>query len=163
MGRVGNKRSDHRWRAPDGTIWPSELEYNVYAACLQDERINVRACDERDTFSYATKVRSGRCTECGSSQCVQDRTYQPDLYIWTTDEDNGFFVEVKGFMRAARRSQIAALLRQSPTLDLRFVIGSSKTRATKKLLMWEYIEKYYKRPWIEWSGQLPETWINDTK
>lgn len=51
------------------------------------------------------------------------------------------------------------MLKQHPQLDLRFIIKSTRTRATNKLAMWEYIDRYFKRPWVEWQGELPDAWI----
>jgi len=158
MGKVGTKRSDHRWRAPDGTVWDSKFEWRVYDD-LRRAGIAVRKCSERDSISYSTKVRSGRCVACGGGTVVQDRSYTPDLHVWQGPGDgDGIWLEVKGHMQPSRRSQLREVVKQNPELDLRFILYSANTKATKKLRLWEYIEKYLKRPVIVWQGEFPNEW-----
>lgn len=158
MGRVGSKKSDRRWKAPDGSLWDSKVEWNVYDTLRKQEDLEVRRCDERDTLSYTTPVRSGRCVVCGADGVVQERTYTPDLCVRSRESGHTVLLEVKGFMHSSRRSQLRAAIRQNPDADVRFVLQSKYTKATKKLKLYQYIDKYMKVPWIIWEGEYPDAW-----
>jgi hypothetical protein len=123
----------------------------------------VRRCDKGgdDTFPYTTSVRAGQCNDCGSVAIVQHRTYTPDFHIVRKakgSNDRGYYLEVKGHFPGPQRNLVRAFLEANGQgLDLRILLQRDG-KATPKLMMSEYIEKYIKVPWHVWDGQLPKDW-----
>src|SRR5580765_855016 len=82
--RTGTKRSDFRWTAPDGTIWASRFEYEVFVA-LKEQGYEVRKTTKEDSLRYTSGIVSGKCAECGSGRVVQERSFTADLFVSTED------------------------------------------------------------------------------
>src|SRR5579859_6799558 len=68
--KVGTKRHDMRWLAPDGTEWDSKLEYAVFLEYSRSGQ-NIRRAGEEDRLFYTSPVRNGACTQCDSCEVVQ--------------------------------------------------------------------------------------------
>src|SRR5579885_1009284 len=50
--RIGTHRRDMRWEAPDGSVWASRFEYEVYRG-LKESGVAVRRTDEQDRLFYS--------------------------------------------------------------------------------------------------------------
>lgn len=170
--RVGNKRRDMRWEAPDGTIWASRFEYAVYST-LKAQGYNVRKSTAEDRFPYTDPVTNGRCLECNSARCVTDRGYTPDLFIGPPGEDLGpaservrggdantpwgYFIEAKGYLRSDRRSLLRSFRKSWPSLNFRLVVQRDY-KVTAKLTIAQWAVKYLRVPVTVWDGRLPDDW-----
>lgn len=126
--RVGTKRSDRRWLAPDGTIWASKFEYQVYDALVRhfasNTRVSVERCGSDCTLGYNSAVKNGRCKKCGDVCVVQERTYTPDIRIVRTSESGEqrtTYIEAKGYFEGSKRSLFRQVLKTHQSLDIRIV------------------------------------------
>ncbi len=149
--KAGQKRSDKRFWASDGTEWASKWEHDVYEYILQ-QGVIVRKCDERDSFSYNEPQSRQHCLACGSTDIVQARVYTPDLHVTPVptgeDSDNrGYYVEAKGYFRQSQRALFARFLKERKDIDLRLVFERDGT-ATSKLSWSEYSARYFKIPTV---------------
>ena len=155
--RVGKKRSDMRWMDPEGEIWASKFEYGVYAA-LKSSGVSVRRCGKSDSLSYQSKVTSGRCQTCSSTDVVTERTYTPDLFVvpHNRDPEDGYYVEAKGYLRSERRTLLRSFRKTRPTTRLRMVV--MRDYPVGKGTLTEWVTKYLKIPVHIWNGKLPEDW-----
>ena len=167
--RVGTKKRDMRWQAPDGTVWASRFEYAVYST-LKEKGYDVRKTTEQDRMAYTSPVSSGRCRGCGSDDVVTERHYTPDLFVvprrgkqragLTTDPTNpkrsGYYLEAKGYLRAERRTLLRAFRKTGPSCDLRLVIQRDYPVGKSTLTGWA--TRLMKVPVAVWNGDLPEEW-----
>ena len=156
--RVGSKRSDRRWEDPEGGLWDSKFEWEVYLG-LRNNGYRVRRCDESDTFAYDTRVAKGRCLECQSDAVVQGRTYTADLFVVEHKEGvarGRYLVECKGYFPAAKRSLFRAVASQLPDVDLRIIFESNRRLRGTKMTPVEYIHRYCK-------NVVPGVWDKTTK
>ena len=160
MPRVGSKRSDRRWRAPDGTVWASKFEWAVYDS-LKRSGYNIRRCGEGDTVSYTEPKANARCMVCGNRECVQDRTYTPDLFLSRDGgkKSDGYFIEVKGYFRREKRQLFRCLRNSRPDINLRLILEADHWVTKGKTRMSDYCERYLKTtPYHIWDGDIPEEW-----
>ncbi len=162
MGRLSKKRSDKRWKDDEGHVWASKLELEVFTGLSRDPSFSVRRCsaEEGDTFNYTSPVRSAKCLGCGSDECVQERTYTPDLFVYpktSRGKDRGYYLEVKGHFPGPQRNLLRCFLKTGPSIDLRILLQRDG-RATRGLTMLEYCHKFLKIPVHVWDGQLPKGW-----
>ena len=160
MPRVGSRRSDRRWKAPDGEIWPSKFEWEVYDA-LKQRGVNVRRCDSGDTITYHQPRPNVECLECGSSKCSQTRTYTPDLHILRPrgrgGESRGYYIEVKGYFREEKRRLFRCLRNDRKDIDLRCIFASNHWVKKGKTRLSDYFSRYVKNtPYHFWDGDIPE-------
>lgn len=144
--RKGQKRSDRRWIAEDGSEWDSKFEWSVFEG-LRSNGYRVRRCNESDSIAYHSPVKQGRCLECGSSSVVQERTYTADLYVVEgTAEDPGckYLIECKGYFPSPKRSLFRALSAGLQGTGLRIVFESNQRLRGTKMTPVEYIQRYCK-------------------
>lgn len=143
--RVGTKRSDRRWEAPDGTIWASKFEWQVYDAIVRhyasDKSVSVERCGPDCSLGYHSTVKNGRCTQCGSVCVVQERTYTPDIRIVRTSEQGQqrvTYIEAKGYFEGSKRSLFRQVLKTHQSLDIRLVAERDHwvTKGKSKLSDW---------------------------
>lgn len=168
--RIGTKRRDMRWEA-EGQVWDSRFEYEVFRG-YRDAGIKIRRCTEADSLRYTAPVRNGVCTECHSRGVVTEHTYTPDFFV-SVGEANargaantgvsspGYYLEVKGYLRADRRSLLRALRKALPDVDLR-LIAQRDYRVTKQLNLIGWAGKFLKCPAVVWSGGVPR-WLGERK
>lgn len=161
--RVGTKRSDLRCKAPDGSIWASSFEYDIYAA-LRDSGVRVRRAEEADSLSYSTPVKLGKCAGCGSDSVVQERTYTPDLVVvpaGSVADSGGYLIETKGYFPGPKRNLFRQICAQRRDVDLRLVVQHDLwvTRGKTKLSDWA---KRYKIKFHVWDGDLPSDWKEES-
>jgi hypothetical protein len=155
--RVGTKKRDMRWEAPDGIVWASRFEYEVYTA-LKEKGVSVERTEPgKDTLKYHNKVRSARCITCGSCDVVQDRTYTPDLLVGSKRGRKLFYIEAKGYLRAERRSLLRAFRQSRPEIDMRLVVQKDH-KITKTMTIVQWAERYLKIPVHVWNGDIPDAW-----
>jgi predicted nuclease of restriction endonuclease-like RecB superfamily len=89
------------------------------------------------------------------------RTYTPDFKIRRRD-GSYFFVEYKGYLRPEDKTKMAAVRKQYPNLDIRFVFMKANKPSYKGA-------KTTYADWAEKNGYLwaeltiPEEWLNETK
>ena len=162
MSRVGSKRGDQRWEDPEtGEVWPSQFEWEVYTA-LKAGGNAVRRCDSGDTISYSEPRPNVSCLECGSSQCAQNRTYTPDIFLLPKTapaNSGGYYIEVKGYFRDEKRKLFRCLRASRPDIDLRIVFGSDHWVTRGKTKLSNYFDRYVKNtPYHIWDGDIPEGW-----
>jgi hypothetical protein len=155
MGRkVGFKRSDRRYQSDDGQLWDSEFEWKVFNG-LRSNGYRIRRCDEGDTVSYHTPVKQGRCVECGSNDCVQERTYTPDIFVVESPcrsaTGRNYYIECKGYFPAEKRSLLRAVAGQSKGVDLRIVFERLVSLKGTKGTNVDYVHKYLKIPVGVWD------------
>lgn len=160
--RVGTKRRDMRWLAPDGVIWDSKFECEVFNAYGR-AGIKVRKTDESDSVAYTRPVRNGLCTQCSAREVVSEHTYTPDLHAVpekagtaSLDNEQPYYLEAKGYLRAERRSLLRALCKARPDLRLRLLVQRDY-KVTAKLTISEWARKYLRIPVAVWTGK-PPTW-----
>lgn len=169
--RVGTKRSDMRWLAPDGTVWASRFEYAVYSK-LKERGYDVRKTSEQDRMAYASPVVSGRCLQCGTDRVVTERHYTPDLFVVPRRADEasragliedptspgryGYYLEAKGYLRSERRSLLRAFRKTGPRCDLRLVLQRDYPVGKSTLSGWA--TRLMKVPVHIWDGDIPESW-----
>lgn len=161
MSRVGNRRSDRRWKDPEGNIWPSKFEWEVYDTLLRSG-VNVRRCDKSDTITYYQPKPNVECLDCGSSRCSQTRTYTPDLHITTEGgggHSHGYYIEVKGYFREEKRRLFRCLRQSRKDIDIRCVFASDHWVKKGKTRLSDYFSKYVKNtPFCFWNGDIPGDW-----
>ena len=160
--RVGNKRSDRRWVDDAGDLWASKFEWEVYTTLKAIGR-NVRRCNSTDTISYTEPKPNVSCLECGSSNCAQNRTYTPDLFLIpqaATSDSDGYYIEVKGYFRDEKRKLFRCLRKARPDIDLRVIFASNHWVTRPKSRLSDYFTRYLKNtPFCFWQGgDIPEEW-----
>lgn len=160
--KVGVKRRDMRWSAPDGTEWDSKFEYAVFLG-YKEAGLDVRRTTEQDSLFYTRPVRNGACTKCDSCEVVSRHRYTPDLYAGSKDDRQrsglqapGYYVEAKGYLRAEQRSLLRALRKARPDVDLRLIVQRDY-KVTSKLTITEWARKYLRVRAVVWTGRVP-TW-----
>jgi len=69
---------------------------------------------------------------------VQGRTYTPDIFVDTGEGSSGFYIEVKGYLPAAKRYLLRCVKECYPSLDLLLILQSnhSVTKGKTRLLDW---------------------------
>ncbi len=88
---------------------------------------------------------------------VLQRSYNPDFEI----VDHGFFIETKGRLDRDSKAKMAAVKKQHPNIDIRFVFmyPNKKIAGTKQThAQWAERNGFL---WAE--GVAPESWFNETK
>ena len=159
--RVGTKRRDMRWRAPDGTEWDSRFEYEVFLAYTA-AGFQTRKATEQDCVTYSRPVRNGVCRKCGALEVATQHRYTPDLFVIPPHAGKRggmaqlgpFSLEVKGYLRAERRSLLRALCKAQPNLHLRLLVQRDY-QVTKSLSLTEWARKFLHIPVAVWTGQPP--------
>lgn len=166
---MGTERKDHRWLSADGQEWDSRFEAQVYEGIHKSgqakvERTTKGKPGESDTLLYTVPVRDATCSACGASQVSKRRNYTPDLRLPDAPaRDNGvfshtgFYVEVKGYLRANERSLLRAFCKARPDIDLRFVFQRDFRIGAGTAISW--VTKFLKRPACVWTGRLPDEWL----
>jgi hypothetical protein len=156
--RVGTKKTDTRWQAPDGTVWASRFEFAVFTK-LKEAGYNVRKTTEQDRFAYTSPVKGGKCTVCASHDVVTERTYTPDLFVvpaGAASDDEGYFIEAKGYLRSERRALLRSFRKTGPRIDLRLVVQRDYKVGKSTLVGWA--TRLLKVPVHVWNGDLPNEW-----
>lgn len=157
--RTGTKRRDTRWTAPDQSVWASRFEYEVYLA-LKAQGYEVRKTTEKDSLRYTHPVRNGRCLQCGSGRVVSEHSYTPDLFVSTgraaDNQPSGYYLEVKGYLRAPRRALLRSFHKARPDIDIRFIAQRDYAVGATTLTGWA--KKFLKSPVHIWDGKLPAEW-----
>lgn len=159
--KVGTKRRDMRWLAPDGTEWDSKFEYEIFLA-YEKEGKSARRTTEQDSLLFTRPVRNGACTECESCTVVSRHRYTPDLYVGAEDnrefgglQATSYYVEAKGYLRAEQRSLLRSLRKARPDVDLRLIVQRDY-KVTKSLTITEWARKYLRVRAVVWAGRVPE-------
>lgn len=155
-----------RWQSPDGTIWASRFEYEVFLALGEQLDASGRTvtptCRGGDhTFVYTDKVAGAACEHCGSTDIGKARSYTPDFFVHrkagVLADGGGYYIEAKGFIRSERRRLLRAFRRARPDIDLRLLLQRDY-KVTSSLTMLQWCEKYLKCPAEVWRGKLPAKW-----
>lgn len=161
--RVGTKRRDMRWKAPDGTVWDSRFEYEVYLG-FKERGISVRKLEApKDSLDYTSPVRGAECAKCGSNAVVQRRSITFDLLAVQEagggPERRSYRVEAKGYLRAPRRRLLRCFRQAWPSVDLRLVLQADYKVGKGTVLEW--CAKYLKCPAFVWKGpeSIPNSWV----
>lgn len=158
--RVGTKRSDTRWLAPDGSIWDSRYEYVVWLAYVAADR-KIRRTSKSDSFSFTLPIRSASCDACGSTEVGQRRTYTPDFYVDSEDTERstvGYYIESKGYLRPKQRALLRSFYKAHPNAPVRFLLQRNYP-ATKTSSIVQWFNKFLKTAKVAvWNGSIPEGW-----
>lgn len=90
---------------------------------------------ERSRFDYTTPVTNGSCEACGeqSKRVVQRRYRTLDIAL-----ANGIIVEVKGKFAPGIRTYMRELIKQHPSIDIRFIFmrdGWQNNKTKKRTYM----------------------------
>ena len=103
---------------------------------------------------------SGVCPKCGSREVAQEHRYTPDLFVSTAGRvgeaataNAGYYIEVKGYLRAERRSLLRAFRKAWPKSDLRLVVYRDYKVGKSTLTGWA--TKFLKVPVHVWDGKVP--------
>jgi hypothetical protein len=167
---MGKSSKDHRWLSPNGEEWDSRFEFQVYESIHNSGQAPVRRCTkdkrkESDTLVYTMPVRDASCDACKSTEVSKRRTYTPDLYspdAYGRDDrvysHAGFYIEIKGYLRADQRALLRAFCKARPDIDLRIVFQRDFKVGSGTATSW--VSKYLKRPCCIWKGRLPEEWVS---
>lgn len=178
--RVGTKRSDLRWQSPNGELWDSRLEAEIYESAKAD-KIPVRRClkglpgkPDSDTLEYWS-AGTGRlsCRACGSADVGQLRRYTADLVlgtrvlptgsgdeVHTPDSAGRCYIDIKGFVRSNKRSLLRAFHKARPEIDLRLILERDyKISKTSSFAQW--CNRTLRVPYVLWNGHFPSStdWI----
>lgn len=165
--RVGTKRRDMRWQA-EGQEWDSRLEYEVFRV-YRDAGYNIRRCTAEDSVRYTRPVRNGVCNACGAVSVDSVHSYTADFFVFAGPKAEGgqsaaadaavasagHYLEVKGYLRADRRSLLRALRKARPDVDLR-LIAQRDYRVTKTATLTQWARRYLRCPAILWNGGVPD-------
>jgi hypothetical protein len=159
-----------RWLSPDGQEWDSKFEWQVYESLHKSGQTTIRrtgkayAAGQSDTFVYTMPVRDATCNACQSTEVSKRRQYTPDLCAPDAHHGDdrsyshsGFYIEIKGYLRAEQRSLLRAFCKARPDIDLRFILQRDFKVGTGTAVSW--ITKYLKRPVTVWRGRLPDEWL----
>lgn len=155
--RVGTKRRDMRWESPDGALWDSRFEYEVHDGFQRSaSRGKVRRTEQggRDTFSYSVPVRNATCDSCGQAKVSKHRHLTPDLFHDGTDANGhkgSYFIETKGYLRAAERSLLRAFCKARQDVSLR-ILYQRDFPVSKSLTITQWTAKFLKIPFAVWPG-----------
>lgn len=160
-GRIGTKARDMRFMGPDGQEYASRFEYVVFDAYRRSGTPCRRTIKgSRDTLSYTLPVRNATCGSCGSDKIGQQRKYTPDLFHDGDPErggEQGYFIEVKGYLRAPQRSLLRAFCKARPDVNLRFILQRDFP-ISKSSTISVWISRFLKKKWVVWDGKIPEKW-----
>jgi len=168
-------RNDYRYTAEDGSVWDSKYEHAVYTNLLaQNILVDRGRRGPIDTFPYFQYTKSGLCRDCGSTKVGKQRSYTPDLFRHTVrpesenSRDQGYWIEVKGYIRAPERSLLRSFVKERPDVDLRFIFQRDfyVTKPTAKrpdgLRITTWALRFLQARSIVWDGKgkltLPEGW-----
>lgn len=165
--RVGTKRRDMRWEA-EGQTWDSRLEYEVYRV-YRDAGYDIRRCTEQDSVRYTRPVRNGLCNGCGSNEVDSVHSYTADFFVSANQKATGqqpsgnatpvaaagHYLEVKGYLRADRRSLLRALRKARPDVDMR-LIAQRDYKVTRTATLTQWARKYLRCPSALWTGAVPD-------
>lgn len=152
-----------RFRAPDGSEWDSKFEWQVYDQYLRsDDAGEVRRTVQgsSDTLSYTVPVRNATCDSCGQTEVSKHRRYTPDIFYdgrGTNRHESAFFIETKGYLRAAERSLLRAFCKARKDIDLR-IIYQRDFPVNKQLSITQWTAKYLKIPYAVWQGKVVTEW-----
>lgn len=72
------------------------------------------------TLQYSKKIRQGMCTDCSSTEVVQQLKYTPDFIL-----TNGNVIEYKGRLTSKDRSKLIAVKKANPDVNLKLLFGSN--------------------------------------
>ncbi len=98
---------------------------------------------------------------CGSRECVQDRSYTPDLFLIPEggDAKSGYYIEAKGYFRREKRTLFRCMRNTRPDIAVRLVLEADHWVTKGKSRMTDYAARYLKTtPTHVWDGDLPEDW-----
>lgn len=163
-GKIGTKRRDMRFRAPDGSEWDSKFEWQVYDEYLRSaegRKIRRTIQGGPDTLSYSVPVRNATCNSCGSAEVSKQRRYTPDMVydgLGAAGDLGTYFIETKGYLRAPERSLLRAFCKARQDVSLR-IIYQRDFPVNKKLSITQWTAKYLKIPYAVWAGSVPVKWI----
>jgi hypothetical protein len=174
--RKGKKRSDMRWIAPDGSVFDSRFEYEVYKAGV-DAKVPIRRTTKgkpdgagSDTVSYWHPSRGGSCRACGSAEVGTSRSFTADiLYSPSLQDDKSadkadsgsgsapFYIDAKGYLRAPKRSLLRSLVKTRKDFALRLILQRDFP-ISKVSRISDWIRKYLKIQFAVWNGKWPTKW-----
>ena len=158
--RIGTKRSDMRWKSPDGEEWDSRYEYSVWCA-FKAKGYKIRRCDKSDTFSFTLPIRGASCRACGSAEVGQQRHYTPDFHVTPPDKEPGsfgYYVEAKGYLRAKQRSLLRNFHKENPDSGVRYLLQRDFP-ISKRSSVTAWFSKFFKKSIIAiWDGSVPKVW-----
>lgn len=165
--RVGTKRSDKRWESPDGEMWDSKYEYEVYREFIRSG-VAVRRCTKSDTMAFVLPIKRGICGTCGSAKVGQQRHYTPDLLATTSDPQlspKHYYIETKGYLRAKERSLLRSLYKAYPDasicviLQRDYPIPSRAGGKPSKSSIVKWFNKFLPNYKVTvWDGSVPRLW-----
>lgn len=166
-----------RWIAPDGAVWDSKFEYEVYKAAKDAKLPVYRAVKgtpdgaESDTVAYWDSLRVGSCRACGSSDVGKLRSYTPDILHspgvsrkrpqdQSEERRTSSYIDVKGYLRADKRRLLRALVKARKDINLRILLQRDFT-LSRTATASSWIRKMLKIPYAIWDGKWPDKWEND--
>lgn len=129
----------------------SKLEERI-AASLRDRGVGFNY--ESYSYDYYSRVRSGHCPSCDSTEVYQRRWYTPDFFL-----KNGVIVEAKGKFDPKQRARFEGLVKAHPDKDIRIVFqrdNKLKKGGDKRYSDWceEKGVKYA-------IGDIPDEWTSE--
>jgi hypothetical protein len=144
-----NKRKRAKYLSVGGHSCESKFE----KACLDDLLARgVGFAYEPESLVYSTSVRLSSCTNCGSSEVVQRRSYTPDLKF-----PNGLFVELKGRLDGKARRLLKAASEQHPSSPIWFVFQQNNLYGSAGKRYSDFATQIGAR----WAlGKVPQEWID---
>jgi hypothetical protein len=89
------------------------------------------------------------------------RMYTPDYKVRRRD-GSYFFVEFKGYLRPSDKTKMAAIRKQYPDLDIRFVFMNAK-KPSYKGAKTTYGDWATKNGYLWAEKTIPEEWLNETQ
>lgn len=160
-GKIGTKRKDMRFRSPDGQEWDSRFEWQVFDVYVRAGwKVRRTAKGSSDTLSYVLPVRAATCLGCGSSEIGQQRKYTPDVFCDGSPvggKAGEYFIEVKGYLRAAQRSLLRAFCKARKDVDLRIIYQRDFPISAKSTIS-QWTARFLKIPYAIWNGKPVTEW-----
>lgn len=154
---VGTHGADKRWKSPDGRRWDSQLE-GLIAIWLDANGVEYEA-QPQPSLGYTTKIRGGKCADCGSDSVVQHHTYTPDFL--TLNQPTNFYIEVKGFFRQGVRPAMQEFIKQNQGVPLRYVFSRNNKLPLKRTPDYLTWAAHYGCPALVWNEKRGlDEWFN---
>jgi len=111
---------------------------------------------EKYKLEYWTKVRSGKCGECESTDVYQQHWYVSDFYLPVQK----IYLETKGKFTSQNRSKHIAIKEAHPEIDLRFIfMSNNKLNKNSSIRYTDWAERY---GFLYAFNHIPNDWVNKT-
>ena len=117
-----------------------------------------RSVPEEEFSCYLTEEGIDFSYEDFRIPYVVSKHYTPDFFL----RDYGFFLEYKGYFKAADRKKHLLIRKQHPHIDLRFVFQNAGNKLNKKSKT-TYADWCDRHNFLWAEGRIPKRWLKYRK